>query len=104
MLLRKALEKSVWGEQQSMPNRATVDSWLSEFLAAINPDRGVPAPTANLYEAGLLDSLGIVLLITDIEKRFSIVLSPDALSEESFESMEAISALILREAKLKQGA
>jgi acyl carrier protein len=48
----------------------------------------------NLLETGVVDSLGILELVTFMEKEFSLKISDDELTAENFASIERIAAFI----------
>jgi len=50
--------------------------------------------TDNLIESGIIDSLGIQLLVSYLEKNFSITIADDELMPDNFETIDAIWALI----------
>ena len=74
---------------------------VSEFIATeimhdssdtkIDPDLG-------LLEEGIIDSLGLQQIITFIEQQFKITIDDDDLMPENFESVNAIAALIEKNA------
>jgi acyl carrier protein len=49
-----------------------------------------------LVESGIIDSLGVMTLLSFLDERFSIQVSGDDLIPENFESVSAIAALIAR--------
>lgn len=55
----------------------------------------VPAPDTDLIDAGLIDSLALVTLITEIEAEFGIELPLDDFDIEKFRSAEQIAAYVL---------
>jgi acyl carrier protein len=48
----------------------------------------------NLVEEGIIDSLAILMLINYIENQFSVMIQPEDVVLENFETIEAISRLI----------
>lgn len=50
-----------------------------------------------LVESGIIDSLGVMLLLGFIDEKFSIQISGDDLLPENFASISAIAALIERQ-------
>lgn len=46
--------------------------------------------TQNLLESGILDSLEVVTLITEISEYFNIEIEPDDVDPDNFESAETI--------------
>ena len=56
----------------------------------------VDSPDVDLLESGLVDSVGLVELILQLEVRFEVSLPMDALEIDDFRSMRAIANLITR--------
>jgi D-alanine--poly(phosphoribitol) ligase subunit 2 len=54
----------------------------------------VPAPDVDLIDAGLIDSLALITLITEIEQDFQIQLPLDEFDVDSFRSAEQIAAYV----------
>lgn len=54
----------------------------------------VPAPDVDLIDAGLIDSLALITLITEIEQDFQIQLPLDDFDVDSFRSAEQIAAYV----------
>lgn len=54
----------------------------------------VPGPDVDLIETGLIDSLALVTLITEIEAEFGIELPLDEFDIERFRSAEQIAAYV----------
>lgn len=48
----------------------------------------------SLVTDGLLDSLDIISLITELEEAFDIEIDPEDVMSENFESIDAITALV----------
>jgi acyl carrier protein len=53
-----------------------------------------PTPETDLIESGLLDSLALVSLITEIEREFGFELPLDGFDIESFRSVERMAAYV----------
>ena len=51
--------------------------------------------TFNLIEQGLIDSMGILRLISFIEEQFGLILAPADLMLENFATLDAITAFIV---------
>ncbi|MGN8939151.1 D-alanine--poly(phosphoribitol) ligase subunit 2 [Bittarella sp. HCP28S3_D9] len=51
-------------------------------------------PDVELFETGLIDSLGFTELLVDIEDRFGVVISPSELEREEMNTPRKIIALI----------
>lgn len=50
-----------------------------------------------LVESGIIDSLGVMTLLSFLDEKFSIQVSGDDLIPENFESVSAIAALVERQ-------
>ncbi len=48
----------------------------------------------NLLESGIVDSLGVLDLVTFLQQEFAIEISDDELTPENFQSMENISTFV----------
>jgi D-alanine--poly(phosphoribitol) ligase subunit 2 len=70
---------------------------LTERITALIRDAlqvEVPAPDTDLIDAGLIDSLALVTLITEIELDFGIQLPLDEFDIDRFRSAEQIAAFV----------
>ena len=68
------------------------------FVEALNIE--VPSAETDLIESGLLDSLALVELLFEIERRFEVDLSLDELEIENFRTVDRISEFITRQKEL----
>lgn len=68
---------------------ARISDLIRETLAV-----EVPGPTVDLIDAGLIDSLALITLITEIEEDFGVQLPLDAFDVEKFRSAEQIAAYV----------
>ncbi|MCE5210535.1 MAG: phosphopantetheine-binding protein [Deltaproteobacteria bacterium] len=50
--------------------------------------------TDSLIETGIIDSLGIQILLAYLEKAYSIKIADEELTPENFENIDAISVLV----------
>ncbi|MGB2710981.1 MAG: acyl carrier protein [Conexibacter sp.] len=74
-------------------------AYLDEILASIrqlNRDGVDIEPDTELLESGLLDSLGIVALIAQMERQFAVSLLDGDFTVENFASPRVISDLVRR--------
>lgn len=72
-----------------------IQAWLSDWFAERNPDRDSPlAPTENYYDAGLVDSFGIIELIEEIEKKYDIMFDDDEFTQPAFMTIEGLAKLV----------
>ena len=56
-----------------------------------------------LIESGIIDSLGVMTLMSFLEDKFSIQVPGDELIPENFESISAITALVERRTNTQRG-
>jgi acyl carrier protein len=77
---------------------AIADSLRTHIREEIAYDRsGLTLTNAfPLVEQGVIDSMGILRVVTFIEEKFGIALEPADLMLENFETIDAITAFILR--------
>jgi acyl carrier protein len=68
------------------------DYILAEFAA----ERSEVAPDENLLAQGIIDSMGIMKLVTFLEERFGIEAVDDDLVPENFGSIELLRAFVER--------
>jgi acyl carrier protein len=68
--------------------RATVRELLSEVVGS-QAVEGV-ADDGHLFERMLLDSLHLITLVSSLEERFGVVVTPEDLVPENFETIAAI--------------
>jgi acyl carrier protein len=59
-------------------------------------DVSAPAPQTDLIEAGLLDSLGLVTFLLEIELRFGTEIPLESLEIDDFRTIENIAQLFAR--------
>jgi D-alanine--poly(phosphoribitol) ligase subunit 2 len=64
----------------------------------------VDAPDLDLIDSGLVDSLGIVELILEIEQRFEVSLPPEEIDIEDFRTLEGLANLVGRRIPPAAGA
>lgn len=70
---------------------------LHAFFATAVPDAdGSLQDDADLFQAGVLDSLKIIELVLFVEKEFQLVLDYDDLTEKNLGSAAAIADLVVR--------
>tara|TARA_B100000767_G_C19576157_1_gene455344 strand:+ start:403 stop:639 length:237 start_codon:yes stop_codon:yes gene_type:complete len=71
-------------------------AWLIKTLVKMNPDikKKLKKKEFNLIDNGYLDSLMILRLLFEIEKRNKTKINPSKLKREKFSSFESISKLL----------
>ena len=76
----------------------TIEQRIQGFLLEKFPlarKAGINRETA-LLESGILDSLGILDVVSFLEGEFSFVISDDELVPENFQSLDTLSAFVLK--------
>ncbi len=68
---------------------------LIEILTSLHPDVDFRTAT-DLVDEGILDSLDIVTLVTEIDAAFDVTVPAEEIVPENFNSAEALMALIAR--------
>ena len=68
---------------------------LIEILNSLHPDVDFATAT-DLVDEGVLDSLDIVTLVTEIDAAFDVTIPAEEIVPENFNSAEALMALIER--------
>jgi acyl carrier protein len=73
-----------------------VEQLVKEFIIKefAQDKPGIELNGQNLVEAGIIDSLGILMLISYIETQFGAQIQPEDVVMENFGSIEAIKQLI----------
>jgi acyl carrier protein len=67
--------------------------WLSEEFKKINPDTYLD-PNDNYIQKGVIDSLGLIELIENIESHFGIRFEEKHLTDKKFVSIKGLSEII----------
>lgn len=75
----------------------TTETILGLVHAAVGPERaeGIGDDSRLLHEGGL-DSFGLVALVVELDKTFSITISNDDLTAGNFDSVRDIAAMVDR--------
>ena len=68
---------------------------LMKILGELHPEVNFGGKE-RLIEGGILDSIDIVSMVTDINAQYGISISADDITKENFETPEEIRALIMR--------
>lgn len=72
---------------------------IRDFITNDMLHGGLASPLSDedqLVESGIVDSLGVMTLLSFLDEKFSIQVSGDDLIPENFESVSAIAALVRR--------
>ena len=79
--------------------------WLYGFFLKRNnsgDSQDLLSDGIDIFDAGLIDSLGIVELLTGIESRFGVVLTADVLEDSRFNTIQGIAELIEEQLRDRQ--
>jgi len=76
-------------------NDSVIDK-LKSIIKSLNKDNQISeiSKEADLFGTGLIDSFGIIALIDQIEKSFSISISSEEMTMQNFGTIDCISKLI----------
>jgi acyl carrier protein len=74
--------------------RARLVTFIETELVRGRP--GIDVERDALVDSGVIDSLGILKLVTHLERTFGVKLGDDELVPENFETLDAILALVGR--------
>ena len=70
-----------------------MDAKFEEVLNTVNPEI-LENKEADLFDEEILDSLQIMMLVTNLESAYSIYIDPDDIVEENFSTVEDIWNLV----------
>lgn len=77
-----------------MPTNELIKQYIvSEILSEGDQDNALK-DSDSLIESGIIDSMGIISILSFIEERFSIEISSEELLPENFDSINAITTLV----------
>jgi acyl carrier protein len=65
-------------------------------------DCGAVQDHESLLDSGVLDSIGVLSLVSFIEQRYRIAVNEDEMMPENFDSIEAIAGFIARRQELER--
>ena len=75
----------------------SIQKELRQFIASeLGRDVSGVADADSLLEAGVIDSMGVLELVSFIEKQYRIAVAEDEMMPENFDSVDAIAAFIDR--------
>lgn len=82
---------------------ARIRQFIDENFASADP--GVPIPVdSSLLESGVIDSMGVLLLVTWLEEDFEVIVDDDEVVPENLDSIAAIGALLTRKLETEPAA
>lgn len=68
-------------------------AWLINWFARHTPHIAL-SPEDNFFSAGLIDSLGVIELIEDMEQAFSVRFSQDDFQDQRFVSIRGLAEML----------
>jgi D-alanine--poly(phosphoribitol) ligase subunit 2 len=86
-------------EERSQAEVVAVIECIFNETLSITP----PAPEVDIIDAGLLDSLGLVTLLFELEQELGVQMPLESLEVDDFRSIEAIARLIAQMRGEEQG-
>jgi acyl carrier protein len=69
------------------------NEWLYEWFVKRNPDVNLE-PNENYFQQGVIDSLGIIELIEDIEVNYNIQFNSNDFQDRRFSSVNGLTEII----------
>jgi acyl carrier protein len=78
-------------------NETDITQWIVAWFVERNPGM-VPVRTENYYEAGLVDSFGIIELIEEVEEHYGILFEDDDFTLPEFRTIDGLARIISRKA------
>ncbi|MDO5689820.1 MAG: D-alanine--poly(phosphoribitol) ligase subunit DltC [Tissierellia bacterium] len=77
-----------------------MDERILEIIIEVTGESSLTdALNTDLFETGLLDSLGVVNLIVELEEEYDIIISPSELEREEFNTPSKIIEVVKAKAK-----
>ena len=77
-----------------MTDRADVQQRIADwFLKSLHIE--VPSPETDLFETGVLDSLGFVELMVHLEQEFGFTITLEQVEVDNFRSVERIATFLM---------
>lgn len=77
-----------------MMDRTTVQRRIANwFLESLHLE--IPSPETDLFETGVLDSLGFVELVLHLEQEFGVKITLEQVEIDNFRSVDRIAAFLL---------
>lgn len=73
------------------------EEWMIRFLSKKNTLDGIAHDeliTCNLFERGLIDSMGVMTLVMELESEFEIMFTPDDFQDRRFSSVQGLFELM----------
>lgn len=80
---------------------AELEAFIVDEIAP-GAELGSIAPEENLLARGIIDSLGVTVLVTFVEERFGIEVTDDDLTPANFQSLARIEDFIARKQPVRE--
>jgi len=82
---------------------ARIRAFIDDNFTPATPGEPVPAGLS-LLESGVIDSMGVLLLVTWLEQDFGIIVDDDEVVPENLDSIAAIDAYLARKLETEPAA
>lgn len=81
----------------AVPESDVIKKEIRDFLSTMdNTKTDLLKDDSLIFQEGFIESIGLIQLVVFLEDRFGFVTSDDDLIEENFQSLNAITSLILK--------
>lgn len=93
----QALASGGSGAHDARPSQAEIEVRISQFLVAqLGVDAQRLAAAADIYEGGLVDSIGVIELLSFLEGEYGVEIPEDDLLSGDFSRIEGIAGIVSR--------
>lgn len=75
-----------------------LQDYIDEKYMGRIPEGVTLSPETHLFEQGIVDSIGVLMLVQFLEQRFQFKVEPDEMVIDNFASMSRMAALVERKA------
>ena len=90
-------------EQHVSQYEARIREFIDENFTPMDPADPIAA-AASLLESGVIDSMGVLLLVTWMEQEFGIIVDDDEVVPENLDSIAGIDAFLARKLETESAA
>ena len=87
-------------DEKEQPTRSAALNGATAELCRLLSEKlliDVPTPETDLLSTGLLDSLGLIQLLTHIEESFGVRIALDEIEIEDLRSVSSIASLVVKQ-------
>jgi acyl carrier protein len=91
------IDQTVAGASPAGPPQTQIEARISEFLVReLRVDAQRLAAATDIYEGGLVDSIGVIELLTFLEGEYGIEIPEDDLLSGDFSRIDGIAGIVAR--------